>query len=135
MSNLNFVFAGPFVVVTETVVERRFVAVDGTEATTKTSTFKVEEKKGTTRITAVEAITDAGHRWDTYPESFCDVISSNKMSREEIKKMILASRYIGSALRLYKEEELATLGWKDIQPVFINKDGQVETRNGVIIKY
>ena len=135
MSNLNFVFAGPFVVLTENVSKRGFAAVDGVEATTKSTTFEVVEKNGTTRITAVEAITDAGHRWDSYPESFCDVISSNKMSRKEIEKMILASRYLGSPLRLYREEEIKTLGWRDIAPVFINKDGQVEARNGVIIKY
>ena len=135
MSNLNFVFAGPFVVLTENAKERRFINVDGVEATTKSSTFKIVEKNGFTRITAVEAVTDAGHRWDSYPESFCDVISSNKMSRKEIEKMILASRYLGSPLRLYREEEIKTLGWRDIAPVFINKDGQVEARNGVIIKY
>ena len=135
MSNLNFVFAGPFVVLTENVSKRGFAAVDGVEATTKSSTFKIVEKNGFTRITAVEAVTDAGHRWDSYPESFCDVISSNKMSRKEIEKMILASRYLGSPLRLYREEEIKTLGWRDIAPVFINKDGQVEARNGVIIKY
>ena len=135
MSNLNFVFAGPFVILTENVSKRGFAAVDGVEATTKQTVFKVKEEKGLTRVTAVEAITDAGHRWDSYPESYCDVVSSNQMSREEIKKMILASRYVGSPLRLYKEEELETLGWREIPPVFINKRGEVETRNGSIIKY
>ena len=135
MSNLNFVFAGPFVVLTENAKERRFINVDGVEATTKSSTFKIVEKNGFTRITAVEAVTDAGHRWDTYPESFCDVIAEGEISREEIKKLILASRYMGSTLRLYKEEELATLGWKDIPPVFINNKSEVKTRNGVVIKY
>ena len=135
MSNLNFVFAGDFVVLTEDISRRGFAAVDGIEATVKSSIFKVEKKNGTTRITAVEAITNAGHKWDSYPESYCDVISSSPMSREEIKKMILASRYVGSALRLYKEEEVKMLGWRDIPPVFINKKGEVETRNGSIIKY
>ena len=135
MSNLNFVFAGDFVVLTEDISRRGFAAVDGVEATVKSSIFKVEKKNGTTRITAVEAITNAGHKWDSYPESYCDVISSSPMSREEIKKMILASRYVGSALRLYKEEEVKMLGWRDIPPVFINKKGEVETRNGSIIKY
>ena len=131
----NFIFVGNLVILTENVKERRYAAIDGTEATTKSSTFKVEKKKGQTKITAVEAITDAGHKWDSYPESYCDVVSSNPMSREEIKKMILASRYVGSPLRLYKEEELETLGWREIPPVFINKRGEVETRNGSIIKY
>ena len=135
MCNLNFVFAGPFVILTEDVSKRGFAAVDGIEAVLKSTTFKIEEKNGFTKITAVEAVTDAGHKWDSYPESYCDVVSSNQMSREEIKKMILASRYVGSPLRLYKEEELETLGWREIPPVFINKRGEVETRNGSIIKY
>ena len=135
MSNLNFVFAGPFVVLTEDVSKRGFAAADGVEAVLKSTTFKIEEKNSFTRITSVEAVTNAGHRWDSYPECYCDVVSSNPMSREEIKKMILASRYVGSALRLYKEEEVKMLGWRDIPPVFINKKGEVETRNGSIIKY
>ena len=131
----NFIFVGDLVILTENVKERRYVAIDGTEATTKSSTFKVEKKKGQTKITAVEAVTDAGHKWDSYPECYCQVIAEGEMSREEIKKMILASRYVGSPLRLYKEEELETLGWREIPPVFINKRGEVETRNGSIIKY
>ena len=131
----NFVFVGNLVILTENVKERRYVAIDGTEATTKSSTFKVEKRNGQTRITAVEAVTDAGHKWDSYPECYCQVITEGEMSREEIKKMILASRYVGSPLRLYKEEELETLGWREIPPVFINKRGEVETRNGSIIKY
>lgn len=131
----NFIFVGDLVILTENVKERRYAAIDGTEATTKSSTFKVEKKKGQTKITAVEAVTDAGHKWDSYPECYCQVIAEGEMSREEIKKMILASRYVGSPLRLYKEEELGTLGWREIPPVFINKRGEVETRNGSIIKY
>jgi hypothetical protein len=131
----NFIFVGDLVILTENVKERRYAAIDGTEATIKSSTFKVEKKKGQTKITAVEAVTDAGHKWDSYPECYCQVIAEGEMSREEIKKMILASRYVGSLLRLYKEEELATLGWREIPPVFINKRGEVETRNGSIIKY
>lgn len=135
MSSLNFVFAGSIVVLTEDILKRAFCAIDGIEQTTKSSIFKVEKKNGQTRITAVEAITNAGHKWDSYPECYCQVIAEGEMSREEIKKMILASRYVGSPLRLYKEEELATLGWREIPPVFINKKGEVETRNGLIIKY
>ena len=135
MSSFNFVFAGPFVILTEDVSKRAFCAIDGIEATVKSTTFEVVEKNGFTRVIAKEAVTNAGHRWDSYPECYCDVISSNTMSREEIKKMILASRYVGSPLRLYKEEELETLGWREIPPVFINKRGEVETRNGSIIKY
>ena len=131
----NFIFVGNLVILTEDVSKRGFYAINGKEATTKSSTFKVEKKNGLAKITAIESVTNVGHRRDSYPESYCQVIAEGEISREEIKKMILASRYIGSALRLYKEEELATLGWKDIPPVFINKDGQVETRNGVIIKY
>ena len=131
----NFIFVGNLVALTEDISGRGFAAVDGIEATVKSTTFKVVEKNGLTRVTAVEAITDAGHKWDSYPECYCQVIAEGEMSREEIKKMILASRYVGSPLRLYKEEELETLGWREIPPVFINKRGEVETRNGSIIKY
>ena len=135
MSSFNFVFAGPFVILTEDISKRGFAVVDGIEAVLKSTTFKIEEKNGFTRITSVEAVTNAGHKWDSYPECYCQVIAEGEMSREEIKKMILASRYVGSPLRLYKEEELETLGWREIPPVFINKRGEVETRNGSIIKY
>ena len=131
----NFIFVGNLVILTENVKERRYAAIDGTEATTKSSTFKVEKKKGQTKITAVEAVTDAGHKWDSYPESYCDVVSSNPMSREEIKKMILASRYVGSHLRLFDSKESMYLDWRNTAPVMINEKGEVETYNGTIIKY
>ena len=135
MSNLNFVFAGSFVVLTENVSKRGFLAIDGTEATTKSSTFKIVEKNGFTRITAVEAVTDAGHRWDTYPESFCDVVASRKLERAEIKKLILASSFIGSPLRLFDSKESMSLDWRNTAPVMINEKGEVEGYNGTIIKY
>ena len=135
MSNLNFVFAGPFVVLTENVSKRGFAAVDGVEATTKSSTFKIVEKNGFTRITAVEAVTDAGHRWDTYPESFCDVVASRKLERTEIKKLILVSSFIGTPLRLFDSKESMSLDWRNTAPVMINEKGEVEGYNGTIIKY
>ena len=131
----NFIFVGNLVILTENVSKRGFAAVDGVEATTKQTVFKVKEEKGLTRVTAVEAITDAGHRWDSYPESYCDVVSSNQMSREEIKKMILASRYVGSPLRLFDSKESMYLDWRNTAPVMINEKGEVESYNGTVIKY
>ena len=135
MCNLNFVFAGPFVILTEDISGRGFAAVDGIEATVKSTTFKVVEKNGFTKITAVEAVTDAGHKWDSYPESYCDVVASRKLERTEMKNLILASRYVGSPLRLFDSKESMYLDALNTPPVFINKRGEVETSNGSIIKY
>jgi len=131
----NFIFVGGLAILTEDVSKRGFAAVDGIEATIKSTTFEIVEKNGFTRITAKEAVTNAGHKWDSYPESYCDVVSSNPMSREEIKKMILASRYVGSPLRLFDSKESMSLDWRNTAPVTINEKGEVETYNGTIIKY
>ena len=131
----NFIFVGNLVVLTENVSKRGFAAVDGVEATTKQTVFKVKEEKGLTRVTAVEAITNAGHRWDSYPESYCDVVASRKLERTEMKKLILASRYVGSPLRLFDSKESMSLDWRNTAPVMINEKGEVETYNGTIIKY
>ena len=131
----NFIFVGNLVILTEDVSKRGFSAVDGVEATVKSTTFEVVEKNGTTRITAVEAITDAGHRWDTYPESFCDVVASRKLERTEIKKLILVSSFIGTPLRLFDSKESMSLDWRNTVPVMINEKGEVEGYNGTIIKY
>ena len=131
----NFIFVGGLVVLTENVSKRGFAAVDGVEATVKSTTFKVVEKNGFTKITAVEAVTDAGHKWDSYPESYCDVVASRKLERTEMKNLILASRYVGSPLRLFDSKESMSLDWRNTAPVMINKKGEVETHNGSIIKY
>ena len=135
MSNLNFVFAGPFVVLTENVSKRGFSAIDGTEATTKSTTFEVVERNGFTRIMAKEAVTNAGHRWDSYPECFCDVVASRKLERAEIKKLILVSSFIGAPLRLFDSKESMSLDWRNAVPVMINEKGEVEGYNGTVIKY
>ena len=131
----NFIFVGNLVILTENVKERRYAAIDGTEATTKSTTFEVVEKNGFTRITAKEAVTDAGHRWDSYPESYCDVVASRKLERTEMKKLILASRYVGSPLRLFDSKESMSLDWRNTAPVMINEKGEVESYNGTVIKY
>lgn len=131
----NFIFVGNLVILTENVSKRGFAAVDGVEATTKSTTFEVVEKNGTTRITAVEVITDAGHRWDSYPECFCDVVASRKLERAEIKKLILVSSFIGTPLRLFDSKESMSLDWRNTAPVMINEKGEVEGYNGTIIKY
>ena len=131
----NFVFVGNLVELTEDISRRGFAAVEGIEATVKSTTFKIEEKKGFTRITSVEAITDAGHKWDSYPESYCDVVASRKLERTEMKKLILASRYVGSPLRLFDSKESMSLDWRNTAPVMINEKGEVEAYNGTIIKY
>ena len=131
----NFIFVGNLVILTEDVSKRGFSAIDGTEATTKSTTFEVVEKNGTTRITAVEAITDAGHRWDSYPECYCDVVASRPVTRTEIKKLISASSFIGSPLRLFDSKEAMSLDWRNTTPVMINEKGEVEGYNGTIIKY
>ena len=135
MSNLNFVFAGDFVVLPDDISRRGFAAVEGVEPTVKSSIFKVEKKNGTTRIKAVEAITNAGHKWDTYPECYCDVVASRPVTRTEIKKLILASSFIGAPLRLFDSKESMSLDWRNTAPVMINKKGEVEGYNGTIIKY
>ena len=135
MCNLNFVFAGPFVILTENVSKRGFAAVDGIEAVLKSTTFKIEEKNGTTYISAIEAVTDAGHRWVDYPECFCKVVSKEELTREEMKKLILASSFTGSALRFFRNKESMYLDACNTPPVFINKRGEVESYNGTIIKY
>ncbi len=135
MCNLNFVFAGPFVILTEDVYERGFVAVDGIEATVKSTTFEVVEKNGFTRVIAKEAITDAGHRWVDYPECFCKIVTKEEVTREEIKKLILASSYIGSELRYFRCKEKMYLDACNTPPVMINEKGEVEAYNGTIIKY
>ena len=131
----NFIFVGNLVILTEDVSKRGFSAVDGVEATVKSTTFEVVEKNGTTRIIAVEAITDAGHRWDSYPECFCDVVASRKLERAEIKKLILVSSFIGAPLRLFDSKESMSLDWRNTAPVMINEKGEVEGYNGTIIKY
>ena len=135
MSSFNFVFAGPFVILTEDVSKRAFCAIDGIEATVKSTTFEVVEKNGFTRVIAKEAVTNAGHRWDSYPECYCDVVASRKLERTEIKKLILASSFIGSPLRLFDSKESMSLDWRNTAPVMINKRGEVESYNGTIIKY
>ena len=135
MSNLNFVFAGPFVVLTENVSKRGFAAVDGVEATTKSTIFEVVERNGFTRVMAREAVTNAGHRWDSYPECYCDVVTSRPVTRTEIKKLILASSFIGAPLRLFDSKESMSLDWRNTAPVMINEKGEVEGYNGTIIKY
>ena len=117
MCNLNFVFAGPFVILTENVSKRGFAAVDGIEAVLKSTTFKIEEKNGTTYISAIEAVTDAGHRWDSYPECFCKIVTKEEVTREEIKKLILASSYIGSELRYFRNKESMYLDACNTPPV------------------
>ena len=67
----NFIFVGGLAILTEDVSKRAFCAIDGIEATIKSTTFEVVEKNGLTRVTAVEAITNVGHRWTEYPECFC----------------------------------------------------------------
>ena len=131
----NFIFVGNLVILTEDVSKRGFSAVDGVEATVKSTTFEVVEKNGTTRIIAVEAITDAGHGWDSYPECFCDVVASRKLERAEIKKLILVSSFIGTPLRLFDSKESMSLDWRNTAPVMINEKGEVEGYNGTIIKY
>ena len=131
----NFIFVGNLVILTEDVSKRGFSAVDGVEATVKSTTFEVVEKNGTTRIIAVEAITDAGHRWDSYPECYCDVVASRPVTRTEIKKLISASSFIGSPLRLFDSKESMSLDWRNTVPVMINEKGEVEGYNGTIIKY
>ena len=131
----NFIFVGNLVILTEDVSKRGFSAVDGVEATVKSTTFEVVEKNGTTRIIAVEAITDAGHRWDSYPECYCDVVASRPVTRTEIKKLISASSFIGSPLRLFDSKESMSLDWRNTAPVMINEKGEVEGYNGTIIKY
>ena len=131
----NFIFVGNLVILTEDVSKRGFSAVDGIEATVKSTTFEVVEKNGTTRIIAVEAITDAGHRWDSYPECYCDVVASRPVTRTEIKKLISASSFIGSPLRLFDSKESMSLDWRNTAPVMINEKGEVEGYNGTIIKY
>ena len=131
----NFIFVGNLVILTEDASKRGFSAVDGVEATVKSTTFEVVEKNGTTRITAVEAITDAGHRWDSYPECYCDVVASRPVTRTEIKKLISASSFIGSPLRLFDSKEAMSLDWRNTAPVMINEKGEVEGYNGTIIKY
>ena len=131
----NFIFVGNLVILTEDVSKRGFSAVDGVEATVKSTTFEVVEKNGTTRIIAVEAITDAGHRWDSYPECYCDVVASRPVTRTEIKKLISASSFIGSPLRLFDSKESMSLDWRNTAPVMIDEKGEVEGYNGTIIKY
>ena len=131
----NFIFVGNLVILTEDVSKRGFFAIDGTEATTKSTTFEVVEKNGATRITAVEDVTNAGHRWDSYPECFCEVVASRKLERAEIKKLILVSSFIGTPLRLFDSKESMSLDWRNTAPVMINEKGEVEGYNGTIIKY
>ena len=131
----NFIFVGNLVILTEDVSKRGFSAIDGTEATTKSTTFEVVKKNGTTRITAKEAVTNAGHRWDSYPECYCDVVASRPVTSTEIKKLISASSFIGSPLRLFDSKEAMSLDWRNTAPVMINEKGEVEGYNGTIIKY
>ena len=131
----NFIFVGNLVILTEDVSKRGFSAIDGTEATTKSTTFEVVKKNGTTRITAKEAVTNAGHRWNSYPECFCDVVASRPVTMTEIKKLISASSFIGSPLRLFDSKEAMSLDWRNTAPVMINEKGEVEGYNGTIIKY
>ena len=119
----NFIFVGNLVILTENVKERRYAEIDGAEATVKSTTFKIEEKNGFTRITAKEAVTDVGHRWDSYPECFCGIVTKEEVTREEIKKLILASSYIGSELRYFRNKESMYLDACNTPPVFINKKG------------
>ena len=135
MSNLNFVFAGPFVVLTEDISRRGFATIDGVEATVKSTIFEVVERNGFTRVMAREAVTNAGHKWVTYPECYCDVVASRKLERAEIKKLILASSFIGAPLRLFDSKETMSLDWRNTAPVMINEKGEVEGYNGTIIKY
>ena len=83
MCNLNFVFAGPFVILTEDI-SKRALAFEGEKATIKTTTFEIVFDGKNTRVTAKEAVTDAGHRWDSYPECFCKVVSKHIVTGKQI---------------------------------------------------
>ena len=131
----NFIFVGGLAILTEDVSKRGFAAVDGIEATIKSTTFEIVEKNGFTRITAKEAVTNAGHKWTEYPECFCGIVTKEKLTREEMKKLILASSFSGSALRFFRNKESMYLDALNTPPVFINKRGEVESYNGTIIKY
>ncbi len=129
----NFVFVGGLAVLTEDI-SKRAIAFEGEDATIKTTIFEIVFDGKSTRITAKEAITDAGHRWTEYPECFCKVVSKEELTRSEINKLILASSFTGSSLRFFRNKESMYLEALNTPPVMINAKGEVEAYNGTIIK-
>ena len=58
-------------------------------------------------------------------------MSKEELTRSEMKKLILASSFTGSALRFFRNKESMYLDALNTPPVTINEKGEVET----IIKY